>query len=169
MTRNRTKRSIVTAACLTLLASAVGVSSAAAYALSGVGGRMGSVDPDRWDNGLAVGAHLEFEQPDTRVHLQPGFIYWSNDGLSDFNPNFDLYYHFGSPGRVSPYVGGGAAIHAYSYDGPGSPGTDLGANLFAGVAFPSASARFFVEGRYAATDRSQASIMGGVTLPLAGR
>ena len=169
MTRNRTKRSIATAACLTFLATAVGVGSAAAYGLSGIGGRMGSLDPDGWNDGLAVGAHLEFEQPDTRVHLQPGFIYWSNDGLSDFNPNFDLYYHFGPAGTISPYVGGGAAIHAYSYDGPGGPGTDLGANFFAGVRFPSRTADFFVEGRYAATDRSQASIMGGVTLPLVGR
>lgn len=169
MTRIRTKRSVAAAACLALLATAFGVNSAAAYGLSGVGGRMGSLDPDGWSDGLALGAHLEFEQADTRVHLQPGFIYWSNDGLSDFNPNFDLSYHFGSAAQVSPYVGGGAAIHAYSYDGPGSPGTDLGANLFAGVLFPTASARFFIEGRYAATDRSQTSIMGGVTLPLAGR
>ncbi|MGE5175615.1 MAG: hypothetical protein ACM3JJ_04495 [Hyphomicrobiales bacterium] len=169
MTRIPLKRIAAIAFWLALLAVAIWARGAAAFELSGAGARLGSLDPDGWNDGLAMGAHLEFEQADTRVHLQPNFIYWSRNGLSDFNPNFDLYYHFGAAGHVSPFVGGGAGIHAYSYDGPGSPGTDLGANLFMGVMFPSSTARFFVEGRYAATDRSQTSIMGGVTLPLTRR
>ncbi|HEX7078481.1 MAG TPA: hypothetical protein VF363_08665 [Candidatus Eisenbacteria bacterium] len=153
--------------CLAFLALIAWANPAASYGLSGVGGELGSLDPEHSGDGLAVGSHLEFEQQDSRVHLEPGFVYWANDGLSDFNPNFDLYYHFADPGSVSPYVGAGAGLHVYSFDGPGSgPGTDPGANFFGGVLFPSASARFFIEGRYVATDRSQASVMGGVTLPL---
>jgi hypothetical protein len=152
--------------CLTLLALATWSGAAHAFGLTGIGGRLGSLDPEGRDGSLAFGGHLEFEQMDTRVHLEPGFLYWSNDGLSDFNPNMDLSYHFAPDGAVSPYVGAGAALHSYSSDGPGDPGTDVGANLFGGVLFPSNSARFFIEGRYAATDRSQASFFGGVTLPL---
>ena len=152
--------------CLALLALATWSGAAQAFGLTGIGGRLGSLDPEGRDGSLAFGGHLEFEQMDTRLHLEPGFLYWSNDGLSDFNPNMDLSYHFAPDGRVSPYVGAGAALHSYSSDGPGDPGTDVGANLFGGVLFPSSSARFFIEGRYAATDRSQASFFGGVTLPL---
>ena len=153
--------------CLTLLALTTWSGAAHAFGLTGVGARLGTLDPEGRDGSLAMGGHLEFEQMDSRVHLEPGFLYWSNDGLSDFNPNMDLSYHFSPAGRVSPYVGAGAALHSYSSDGPGDPGTDVGANFFGGVIFPSQSARFFIEGRYAATDRSQASIFGGITLPFA--
>ena len=152
--------------CLVLLVLATWSNAAHAYGLTGVGGRLGTLDPEGRDGSLAAGAHLEFEQAESRVHMEPGFVYWSNDGLSDFNPNFDLSYHFLPAGRVSPYVGAGAALHFYSNDGPGDPGSDPGANFFAGVVFPSPSTRFFIEGRYAATDRSQSSLFGGVTLPL---
>jgi len=151
---------------LALLALATWSSGAHAFGLSGIGARVGSVDPEGRDGSLAAGAHLELEEQGSRVHLAPGFLYWSNDGLSDFNPNFDLFYHFSPRGRVSPYVGAGAALHFYSNDGPGDPGTDVGANFFGGVLFPSPSTRFFIEARYAATDRSQASIFGGITLPI---
>jgi len=50
--------------------------------------------------------------------MQPGFIYWASDGLSDVNPNFDLYYHFAPAGRVSPYLGGGAGLHFYGTMAP---------------------------------------------------
>lgn len=152
--------------CLALLTLAAWTSPAASHDLRGVGGSLGSLDPERWNDGLALGAHLEFDDAESRVQLRPGFIYWSNDGLSDFNPNFDVAYQFGPAGAVSPYVGAGAGIHVYSYDGPGNPGPDPGANFIGGVLFPSGSTRFFIEGRYAASERSQASIMGGVTLPL---
>lgn len=151
---------------LALLALVTWSNSAHAFGLSGIGARVGSVDPEGSDGTLAAGAHLEFEEAGSRVHMAPGLVYWSKDGLSDFNPNFDLFYHFSPAGRVSPYVGAGAAMHFYSSDGPGDPGSDFGANLFAGFIFPSSSTRFFVEGRYAATERSQASIFGGITLPI---
>ncbi|HYQ96034.1 MAG TPA: hypothetical protein VER38_03400 [Candidatus Eisenbacteria bacterium] len=162
-------KSLTVMGALTLaLAALVFVpSSAGAFALSGIGGRMGGVDPDGAAGAVTVGGHLEFEESGSRVHLQPGVMFWSTNGLSDVNPNFDLMYHFAPAGRVGPYVGAGAGMHFYSFDvpGPSNSNTDLGANLFGGVLIPSSSLRLFVEGRLVATDRSQAMITGGVTLP----
>lgn len=143
---------------------AAGAGSAHAFDLTGIGGRIGSTDPDGRDGTLAGGAHLEFEEMGSRWHLQPNFIYWSSDGLSDANANFDVYYHFDRAGRVSPYLGGGAGVHFYGADGPGDPGTDLGLNLMGGLLIPASGANFFVEGRYVASDRSQTALYGGVTL-----
>ena len=145
---------------------AMGAGSAYGFGLSGVGGRIGSADPDGGDGTLAAGAHLEFQESGSQWHMQPNFIFWSSNGLSDVNPNFDLYYHFDAAGHVSPYLGAGAGFHFYGTDGPGDPGTDVGLNMFGGVIIPSSGADFFVEGRYVASDRSQAAIYGGVTLPL---
>src|SRR6267378_2912885 len=66
-----------------------------------------------------IGAHFELEQSGTRLHLQPGVMYWSSGGIHDFNPNFDVMYHFNPASRVSPYVGGGVGGHFYSIDLPG--------------------------------------------------
>lgn len=163
--------SLLRAGLCALLAAtliAAGAGTARAFGLTGIGGRIGTLDPDGREGTLAGGAHLEFEELGSRFHVQPNFIYWSSDGLSDANPNFDLSYHFAPAGRVSPYLGGGAGLHFYGSDGPGDPGTDVGLNLFGGLVIPSPSASFFMEGRYVASDRSQAAIYGGVTLPLGG-
>jgi len=158
---------LVSFLCLVaIVAAAVFSPRAHAYGLSGIGARFGALDPEGRDNSLAVGGQLEFESRGSQLHLAPGFIYWSNDGLSDFNPNFDLYYHFAPRGEVSPYLGAGLGMHLYAAAGPGDPGNDVGANLFGGVQFPAGSSRFLVEGRYAATDRSQASLFAGLTVPV---
>jgi len=143
-----------------------GPSEGLAFGLSGVGGKLGVVDPDGADGTFAFGMNLEFEEAGSRFHLQPGFLYWNTNGLEDVNPNFDALYHFEPAGRLSPYLGAGVGLHVYSLDGPGAdPGTDVGANLFGGVVFPAGSARIFAEGRYMATDLSQFGILGGVTFP----
>jgi hypothetical protein len=147
-----------------LLAMVVG--PAHAFGLSGMGGRIGSADPDGRDGTLAAGGHLEFQESGSQWHMQPNFIYWSSNGLSDANANFDIYYHFVPAGQVSPYLGAGAGVHFYGTDGPVDPRNDVGLNMFGGVLIPSAGANFFMEGRYVASDRSQAAIYGGVTLPL---
>ena len=154
------------ATVVAILAWVIGPASAPAFQLSGVGGRLGSTDPESWDHAMAIGAHVEFETVGSRVHLQPGFLYWSSDRLSDFNPNMDVYYHFAPASQVSPYLGAGVGLHRYAVDGGPDPGTDAGANFFGGVILPTGPARLFLEGRYAATDRSQASILGGVTARL---
>jgi hypothetical protein len=138
-------------------------SHAGAYALGGVGPVIGAVDPDGSDGTVAIGANLDLDQADTQVHLRPNFIYWKENGLSDVNPNFDLYYHFAPAGQVSPYVGAGFGLHFYGTDGPGDPGTDPGANFFGGVLLPSRTMNLFFEGRYAATDRSQFGLFTGAT------
>lgn len=151
---------------LVLAALLVAPWSANAFGLSGIGARVGDVDPDGAGNALMVGGHLEFEESATRFHLQPGLMYWSADGVNDVNPNFDVMYHFSPASSVGPYLGAGAGMHFYSYDRSDFNNTDVGANLFGGVVFPAASQRWFIEGRYVATDRSQTMISGGVTLPL---
>lgn len=155
----------IVVACLAVLLTASWTTPASAFGLSGAGVRLGTTDPEGADASLSGGGHLEFEEFGSRVHIQPSILFWSNDGVTDVNPNFDLYYHFAPSGRVSPYVGAGAAVHMYSADGPGDPGTDLGLNLFGGATFPMGSTRLFAELRYSATDLSQTSFYGGVTFP----
>ena len=141
---------------------------ASAFGLSGIGGRVGDVNPEGpGGNAFMVGGHLEFEQSGSRLHLQPGMMFWSKDNVQDVNPNFDLMYHFAPANKISPYVGAGAGLHVYSIDLPvgNDNHTDLGANLFGGVLIPASSLRLFGEARYVATDLSQFMIQGGVTLP----
>jgi len=157
----------IVVACLALLVTAGWTSPASSFGLSGAGVRLGSVDPEGGDASLAGGGHLEFEEYGSRFHLMPSVLFWSNNGLTDINPSFDIYYHFERAGKFSPYLGAGAAMHMYSADGPGSPGSDLGLNLFGGALFPmGSSSRLFAELRYSATELSQTSIFGGLTFPL---
>ena len=161
------KRLSAMALVLAFVAFTVSPMPAYAFGLSGIGGRVGGVDPEGADGSVLVGGHLEFEESGTQWHIQPGAMYWSADGLSDFNPNLDVMYHFNRSNEVSPYLGAGAGVHFYSFDvpGPNNNDTDMGANLFGGVVIPSSSFRMFIEGRYVASDRSQASINGGFTVP----
>jgi len=150
-----------------LMAALIGFATqASAYQLAGIGGRLGSLDPEGADGTLGVGASLEFEQSGSQVHLQPNVIYWSENGLSDVNPNFDISYHFAPTGSVSPYLGAGFGLHFYGSDGPGDPGTDPGANFFGGVVLPTRTVSLFFEGRVAATDRDQFGLFTGLTFPV---
>jgi len=163
-------KSLAVAATLALafVTFALAPSSATAFGLSAIGGRVGSVDPEGADGAFMAGGHLEFEQYGTQFHLQPGVMFWSSGNVSDVNPNFDVMYHFHRSGKMSPYLGAGMGVHFYSFDSPGANGTntDIGANLFGGLLIPANTLRLFVEGRYVASDRSQAMITGGVTVPL---
>jgi hypothetical protein len=158
----------IVVACLALLLFTAGLaSSASAFGLSSAGVRLGATDPEGGNASLSGGGHLEFEESHSRFHLTPSVLFWSNDGLSDVNPNFDVYYHFEPAGHVTPYLGAGAALHIYSADGPADPGTDMGLNLFGGVQFPMGGAsRLFGEARYSASDISQTSFFGGITFPI---
>ena len=134
---------------------------AAAFVPTAMGPVIGAVDPDGSEGALSVGAEVSFERGGSPVHLEPNILYWSENGLSDVNPNFDVSYHFLPSTQVAPYVGAGVGLHFYSSDGPGDPGTDPSANFFAGVTLPAQSMRFFFEGRVAATDRTQAGLLAG--------
>lgn len=137
-----------------------------AFGIAGVGPRVGSVDPDGMDATFAAGAHLDFEQPGSHVHLIPNIMFWNKDGFGDVNPNFDVMYHFGAAGEVSPYVGAGGGLHFYSSDGPSDPGTDPSANFFGGLLVPTRAFSLFVEGRAVVSDRDEFGILTGATFPL---
>ena len=132
-----------------------------AYVPTTMGPVIGTTDPDGVDNALSVGAEVSFEQAGSPVHLEPNLLYWSENGLSDVNPNFDVSYHFLPSTQVTPYLGAGVGMHFYSSDGPDDPGSDPGANFFAGITVPAQAMRFFFEGRVAATDRTQAGLLAG--------
>ena len=156
------------ATCVGILL-AVAAQPSGAFGLSGVGVRGGVVDPEALDGTVSIGGHLEFEQRGTRLHLQPNLNYWSSDNVTDVNPNFDVYYHFGSAGSTTPYLGAGLGLHFISVDVSrfvDADETNTGLNLMGGVLFPGRSARFFLEGRLALTELDTSSIMGGVTFPL---
>lgn len=159
--RNTNRRSWIAGLCLMAVLAAP--TSAHAFNFAGWGGKIGYVNPESLDGTLAIGGHLEFAQSGSRLHLIPGVMYWNSNDFSNFSANGDLYYHFVPEGMVTPYVGAGLGIQWV--DGPGGTGneTDLGANLFGGVRFPSPQANYFVEGRYVASDVSQFAILGGIT------
>lgn len=143
--------------------------SAGAFHLSGVGLRGGFVDPEYLDGTVSIGGHLEFEQRGSRLHLQPNLDYWSSGNVTDVNPNFDLYYHFGPAGSASPYLGAGIGLHFVSVDVSRfveADETNLGFNLLGGVLFPGRSARFFIEGRAELTELDSSAILGGITFPI---
>jgi len=140
--------------------------TAAAFGLYGVDAKVGVLDPEGVDGTLAVGGGLNFQQAGSHVHLMPNVVFWSENGLSDVNTNFDASYHFEPAGRVSPYLGAGVGAHFYSSDGPGDPGTDVGPNFFGGLTLPMSGASFYLEGRAAVTDRSQFGLMTGATFYL---
>ena len=134
---------------------------AGAFTATAMGPVIGTMDPDGVDGALAVGAEMSLEQGGSGLHIEPNILYWKEDGLSDVNPNLDFSYHFLPSTQVTPYVGAGLGMHFYDSEGSGDPGTDPGANFFAGVTLPAQSMRFYFEGRVAATDRTQAGILAG--------
>lgn len=135
-----------------------------AFGFSGWGGKLGYMNPESLDGTLAVGAHMEFAQVGAQLHVMPSVMYWNTNGISDISVNGDLYYHFSAENLVTPYVGAGLGLQWVDADDAATGAeTDLGANLFGGVRFPSPAANYFVEGRYTASDISQFSILGGIT------
>lgn len=152
---------MLAAAALFALAAAL-APMAHAYGLSGVGFKLGATQPEDLDQALTMGVHLEFEQPGSRLHLLPGVMWWSEDGITDVNPNVDMYYHFAPEGTVTPYLGAGLGVHMLEFRGGGSD-SQLGLNLFGGVRVPMSASHLFLEARYSAAETSQFGVMGGVT------
>jgi opacity protein-like surface antigen len=150
------------------LAAVLILSPIAAYAfgLSGVGGKLGLVNPENGDGAATFGAHLEFEEPGTAWHLTPGVMYWNEGGISALSANADMYYHFRPEGMTTPYLGAGVGINRFDFEGVGVTNTEIGLNLFGGVRIPASTSHLFIEGRYTASDISQTSLLGGVTFHL---
>jgi len=138
-------------------------SPALAFGVSGAGGKLGVTSPENHDDTMMLGGHLEFEENGTRLHLMPNLMYWRANRLSDVNPNFDVYYHFGEEDRTVPYVGGGLGINMRNSQITDRSETDLGANLIGGVRFPGGGNHYFLEGRYTASNVAQVAVLGGIT------
>ncbi len=156
-------RSIVVTTASAALTLCLLHAPASAYELSGGGGRIGLANPDDINSTVMVGGHLEFEQPGTRVHIQPNLMYWKSQGLSDVNPNLDLYYHFRRAGRPSPYLGAGLAVNMRHERDTDHSDTELGANALGGLRFPGESNNLFLEGRVTAAKDPQVALLGGIT------
>ena len=137
---------------------------ASAFGLTGFGGKLGYMSAENLDGTMAVGAHMEFEQHGTRVHLLPNLMYWKTGDVSDLSVNADLYYHFVGEGQITPYVGAGLGANFFSDDRLDQSDTKLGLNLLGGLRIPAPALHYFIEGRYTASDISQFGILGGITL-----
>lgn len=162
--RRRKVSGTVSAAALTIALIAWPV-VAGAYGLSGVGGSVGYASPENLDGTAALGVQATFEQPGTRLHMDPNIRYWNVNGVSDLAPNMDVTYHFGreAENRWTPYVGGGMGVNFVHERALDRTSNDLGVNAIAGVRIPNAGNRFFVEGRYTASDVDQMSVQTGIT------
>ena len=153
---------VAVALCLILSAS-----YASAFGVSGGGGRLGYLDPEGDDGGIALGAHVEMESAGSAWHLQPNILYWNSDSLTGFNGNLDALYHFGPQSGTSPYLGAGLGFSMVDFsdgDGNDASQTDPAANLFGGVMFPAGRNSLFVEGRYTISEVNQASLLFGITV-----
>ncbi len=157
---------ITVTAVVSLAGLLVATQSARAYGVSGVGGSGGYLSPEARDATATLGMHAELEQPGTRLHLMPGFMYWGSDRRSDFNPNLDVVYHVLPEYRVTPYVGAGLGVHMRGGPLPSDDANDLGMNVMGGVRIPARSARFFLEGRHTMSDLSQTALLAGATFPI---
>jgi hypothetical protein len=140
--------------------------SSDAFHLTGVGPRIGMIDPEGTEGTMTYGAVLEFETGGTRFHLMPNLMYWSEDNVNDVNPNFDVMYHFSPAGRIGPFVGAGVGMHFYDDEVFDESDSDFGANLFGGLRFPTSVATFTVEGRAVLSDVDQFGVISGATFNL---
>jgi hypothetical protein len=136
---------------------------AGAYGLSGVGGSLGYASPENYDGTASLGVHAVLEKPGSKLHMDPNMRYWNVNGVSDLAPNMDLTWHFRPESHWTPYVGGGMGVNFVHQRALDRSDTDLGVNAIAGVRFPSAANRVFLEGRYTASDINQVSLQTGIT------
>ena len=162
----RTRRQaewVVVIAATMALALVVLPRATQAYEVSGVGGSIGYATPENLDGTTAVGLHAVLERPGTRLHLDPNMRVWNVDGVRDVAPNMDVTYHFTSERRWTPYVGGGLGVNFVHDRNIDRSSSDLGMNVIGGVRFPAAANRYFVEGRYTASDVNQVALVTGIT------
>ena len=84
------RTSVALAVGTTVLGLVLATATASAFGVSGGGGRVGYLDPESSDGGIALGAHLELEKPGSHWHLQPNILYWNADRLTGFNAGSDV-------------------------------------------------------------------------------
>ena len=157
------RRYAIIAIAVGALALAHSSAQAQGWGFSGFGGKIGYASPEDLEGTLQLGAHVEFERSGSRFHIMPNLLYWNENDVSNVNPNVDVYYHFNSE-MITPYVGGGLGVHFVNDDRIDVSDTNLGLNLIGGFRIPTSYSHYFIEGRYAASDISQFSLLGGITL-----
>ena len=136
-----------------------------AFGVSGFGGKLGVTDPEAYDPTATLGVHVEMEQPGTALHLMPNLMYWNSDRVSNVQPNVDMYYHFQRDGRMSPYLGGGLGLNLRHNSRTDNSQSDVGVNVIGGLSIPDqfAARRYYVEGRFTASDVNQFALLTGIT------
>jgi opacity protein-like surface antigen len=100
----------------------------------GWGPRVGaSIDPDQ----IVFGGHVDFGNFAKRVRFQPSLEMGLGDNLTLVTVNFDADYRFRSKWDVwTPYVGGGVALHFYSWDNGANDSendTEVGLHALGGI------------------------------------
>jgi len=158
------KRTMLTTIFVFTLLAGLAPASAFAFHFEGAGARIGYVDPEDSDGGLALGGHLEFESEGSQWHVRPNVYWWNGEPLSGVNLNLDAFYHFGPQSRTVPYLGAGLGLDMVDVDGPADEDSNPAVNLFGGVQFPASErATLFLEGRFVASDVSQMGVFFGFT------
>ncbi len=141
----------------------------------GLGARIGFVDPEGASSTVALGLHLDAGEFVRHVHVMPLVEYWkvgaSGVDVSDLTLGSDVNVDFPvEGGRVTPYAGGGLALHFVKANDPFLPAansshTKLGLNIQGGIknqVMPNLGV--FGEVKYAfVSDVNQLKIMGGFT------
>ncbi len=142
----------------------------------GLGARIGFVDPEGASSTVALGLHLDAGEFVRHVHVMPLVEYWkvgaSGVDVSDLTIGSDINVDFPvEGGRVTPYAGGGLALHFVKADDPFAPpgfnasSTKLGLNIQGGIknqVMPNLG--IFGEVKYSfVSDVNQLKIMGGFT------
>lgn len=149
-------------------------SSPVGLGFTGIGARIGVVDPEDASSTVMLGLHLDMGQAVRGVHVVPSLEYWSVGvsglDISDVAISTDIDIDFPlSEQRVTPYLGGGLGIHFLSQDLPPPAGDDsktkLGLNVQGGIrnnVMPNFD--LFGEIRYSfVKDANQLKVLGGFT------
>ena len=148
---------------------------------NGIGGSISMVKPDDSDTSIGFGAHVDFGQITTGLHLYPSIEYFNNKVTEDtifgeveaeasvLSLNGDVRYYFPTQGKVGFFAGGGLAIHMTGdteVDGQevAEGQTDVGLNLLGGLELP-VSERLSFSGlaKYIVSDNNGFKITAGLT------
>jgi len=129
--------------------------------LTGVGGRLGFVNPGGRGNGtIFLGGHANLGSIIPNLVLYPS-LEFSRKSLTIIVVNGDLRYYVETPGNIKPFGGGGLAIIVTSND------SDVGLDLLGGADFSIApNITAFGEIKYTISDNSIFRLTGGITVKL---
>lgn len=133
---------------------------------SGIGGRLGFVNPEGSDNStIFFGGHADLGTVIPSLVLFPSLEFSRKNGVTLVALNGDFRYYIPVPGNTKPFLGGGLAI-LYT-NGSGFSDTDVGLDLLGGADFPLApNLNAFAKLKYTISDNSIFRLTGGITIVL---